>query len=90
MRMSSVLKKFAADSRANATARVAGAAFAVSFIAVLGAISLDRASKNGQLTRVAALFGVKGAQQYDYTPTGTVPEIAAHNVILDPCLGVPK
>jgi hypothetical protein len=90
MQLRAALNEFLTDSRGGATMRVAGVAFAVSFIAVLGAISLDRASQNGSLARMAGLFGPKATPQYDYTPTGTIPAIAARNVILDPCLGVPK
>ena len=94
------LRSFLVDQRGNATVRLAITAATLSFVAVLGAISLDRSARDGTLTRYAqSVFG-KGGQvqtaanrprgQYDYTPTGTVAELTARNVLLDPCLGLPK
>lgn len=93
------LRSFLADRRGNATVRMAMAAATLSFVAVLAAVSLDRSARDGSLARTAqAWFGKGGNQQvaanrtrgpYDFTPTGTVVE-QARNVLLDPCLGLPK
>ena len=94
------LRRFISDNRGNTTTRIALAAGAISFVSVLAATSIDKASRDGSLQRMASnVFG--GKQQlaairpkfpgpYDYTPTGSIPEQAARNVILDPCLGIPK
>ena len=94
------LRSFLSDQRGNATVKVAFGACALSFVAVLSAVSLDRAARDGSLSRYAqSVFGKGNVQtasnrprqngQFDYTPSGTVVE-AARNVLLDPCLGMPK
>ena len=91
------LRTFLKDERGNGTVRMAMAAGVLSFAAVLGATSMDKASRDGSFARIAsAMFGSSPSQQvaanrqkYDFTTTGSI-EQAARNVILDPCLGIPK
>ncbi len=92
-----MLRSFLSDTRGNATIRMAVVAGALSFVAVLGANYIDRSARDGSLARMASGFMKPNPQvaanrprgPFDYTATGSI-EQAARNVILDPCLGIPK
>ena len=91
-------RSFVSDTRGNGTTRIAVAAGVLSFFAILGATSMDRAARDGSLARIAAALKGENPQvatnrprtgPYDFTATGSI-EQSARNVILDPCLGIPK